>query len=85
MKWQEIRRHFVSKWILIEAIEMHSDQGKRILDEIAVLDTFSDSVTALKKYAQLHHDSPMRELFVLHTDREKLDIIEEKWIGVRDI
>lgn len=85
MTWQEIRMHFASKWLLIEAIKVHSEKRKRVLDEIAVLDMFADSVTAMKKYAQLHHDNPMRELFVLHTDREKLDIIEGKWIGVRGI
>ena len=83
MKWDDIRKHFPSQWLLIEAAKAHSNRGKRILDEMSVVDTFSDSIVAMKRYTELHHKNPMRELFVLHTDREKLDITEERWIGVR--
>ena len=37
----------------------------------------------MKGYLQLHHQSPERELYVLHTDREVLDITERRWLGIR--
>lgn len=85
MKWDEIRRYYPHQWLLIEAIKAHSDSNHRILEQIAVISTFSDSVTAMKGYVQLHRESPERELYVFHTDREQLDITERRWLGIRSI
>lgn len=83
MKWEKIRNHYPDQWLLIEAIKAHSDHNKRILDEISVVSTFSDSVAAMKGYIQLHRDAPERELYVFHTNREELDITERRWLGIR--
>lgn len=85
MKWKEIRNHYPSQWLLVEALEAHSEEDKRVLDEIAVVDIFPDSKEAMSGYAKLHHQEPDRELFVLHTDRETLDITERRWIGIRGV
>ena len=85
MKWQEIRDHYPTQWLLVEAIKAHSESGKRILDEIAVVSTFVDSVIAMKAYTELHREEPDRELYVLHTNREQLNIIERRWLGVRGV
>ena len=83
MKWEEIREHYPHQWLLVEAIKAHSDSGKRILEQISVIGVFPDSVTAMKGYTQLHREAPERELYVFHTDREWLDIMERKWLGIR--
>ena len=85
MKWQEIREHYPRQWLLIEAIEAHSKAGKRILDELTIVNTFSDSRTAMRGYTQLHEQAPERELYVLHTDRKELDITERRWLGIRGV
>ena len=85
MKWQEIRDHYPQQWLLIEAIQARSEGNQRILDEISVIKTFLDSRVAMQSYTQLHHESPQRELYVVHTKREKLDITERRWLGVRGI
>lgn len=83
MKWSEIRRHYPSQWLLIEAIEARSEAGQRLLDDVAVLATFPDSVTAMQRYTGLHHEAPQRELYVCHTEREELEIRERRWLGIR--
>jgi len=83
MEWSEIRRHYPGQWLLIEAIQARSEADHRILDDIAVLATFPDSVTAMKRYTSLHHEAPLRELYVCHTDREDLEIRERRWLGIR--
>lgn len=85
MQWQEIRKHYPQQWLLIEALKAHSEGEKRILDQLAILDTFSGSVTALQSYSQLHREAPDRELYVFHTSRETLDIIERQWLGIRGV
>ena len=85
MKWEEIRARYPHEWLLVEAIEAHSENGKRILDKLVVIDVFPDWQEAMSDYKRLHHKEPTRELFVLHTDRESLDIQERKWLGLRGV
>ncbi len=54
-----------------------------MLDQLAVIDAFEDSRAALQSYRHLHRQAPQRELYVLHTSREELDITELHWFGVR--
>jgi hypothetical protein len=83
MQWTEIREHFPHQWLLIEAVEAHSAEDQRILDDIAIIQTFSDSVTAMARYQELHHRNPLLEMYVVHTDRELLEIGEIRWLGLR--
>ncbi len=83
MEWQEIRQRFPQQWLLVEAIKAHSEANKRIIEQLAVVGTFPTSVIAMKQYLQLHREAPNRELYVFHTSREKLDIIERQWLGIR--
>ena len=85
MQWTEIRPHYPHRWLLIEAIKAHSEANERILDEISVVGSYSDSVAAMKHYTQLHQEAPNRELYVFHTDRETLNITERRWLGVRGL
>ena len=85
MVWEELRQHYPQQWLLVEAIKAHSEVNNRILDHIAVIDTFPDSVAAIQSYAQLHREAPQRELYVFHTSRKTLDITERQGIGVRGI
>jgi hypothetical protein len=85
MNWKQVRATYPKKWLLIEAIKAHTKSDQRILDQIAVLGAFSTSKTALQKYARIHHEAPMRELYVFHTSREKLQVVERRWVGVRGI
>ncbi|SIQ68571.1 nucleotidyltransferase family protein [Halanaerobium kushneri] len=47
MKWKNIRDEYPDCWILLEAIEAHSDQEKRVVDKLAVLDKFNNSEIGL--------------------------------------
>jgi hypothetical protein len=68
MEWSAIRQTYPHRWLLVEALEAHSQSGKRVLDNLSVVDSFPDGVAAMKGYKELHHRAPERELYVLHTD-----------------
>lgn len=38
MKWERVKMLYKDQWIVIEAIEAHTDGSERILDEISVVD-----------------------------------------------
>ena len=83
MTWTDIRRHYPHQWLLIEALLAHSRSGKRQLEEMAVVDAFTDGETALRSYLRLHRDAPLRELYVVHSDREELEITERDLPALR--
>jgi len=83
MKWKDIKDKYPDSWILLEAIEAHSDEGKRVVDKIAVLDKFNNSDEAMKDYRKIHKKNLERELYVAHTKNENLEIEGRKCLGVR--
>lgn len=85
MLWEEVRSTYPDKWVVFEAIEAHSDSNYRIVDDIAVIDYFDESMEAFRRHSELHKQKPNRELYFFHTSREKLDIREKKWAGLRKI
>lgn len=84
MKWEDIRKSHPNQWLIIEAIEAHTEAEKRLLDNITVVDTFyEDNNKALLEYVKLHRKHRDRAMYVVHTSRKDLNITESKWIGVR--
>jgi hypothetical protein len=84
MTWEDIKKAHPGQWLIIEAIEAHTEADRRILDNITVVDTFyEDNNKALLEYVKLHRKHREREMYVVHTSRRELDITETKWIGVR--
>ncbi|WP_238402942.1 hypothetical protein [Paenibacillus mesophilus] len=83
MNWETLRNHFPDQWVLFEAIEAHSDNGRRMVDRISVINNYDQSKEALEEYKLIHKKEPHRELYVAHTSKTELEIIERKWLGVR--
>ena len=83
MQWPEIRRTYPSQWLLVEALAAQSHAGKRIVEDLAVVGTYPEGMAAMTGYKELHRREPGRELYVVHTNREALDIGELYWFGIR--
>ncbi|MCR1898616.1 hypothetical protein NSA47_06375 [Irregularibacter muris] len=84
MKWLEARNIYPDKWLLFEAIEAYSREGKRIIEELSVINVFEDGREALKEYAEKHKKDKSREMYVYYTKNKELTIQERNWIGVRN-
>jgi hypothetical protein len=85
MKWQEARATYPHQWLLVEALNATTIDGQRIIDELAIINQFEDGQDAWQAYATLHAQNPQREMLVLHTQREELDITVKQWVGLRGI
>ncbi|KAI3349490.1 hypothetical protein FDB55_09040 [Clostridium botulinum] len=83
MKWSEVRVLYKDTWILFEALKSHSENGNRIVEDLSVINYYSDGKTALREYAERHKKDKTREMYVYHTKHENLNIEERAWIGVR--
>ncbi len=83
MRWTEVRSQFPRQWLVVEALDARSELGKRLLEELAVVARFPDGESAMRAYLKFHRQAPERDLYVLHTDRQDLDITEQSWLGIR--
>ncbi len=83
MRWSEVRKAHPNQWLVIEAIKARSEASQRVLEAISVLETCADGSEALRRYRSLHQQYPEREFYYVHTSRERLDIRERQWLGIR--
>lgn len=75
MDWQQIRRQYPHRWLVVEALAAATHESRRVVESLAVVEVFADDAQAAwAAYRALHHADPTREYYVLHTDRESLDI-----------
>lgn len=83
MNWSQVRQAHPDQWLVIEALEAHSEERQRILDRIAVIEACSDGRGALNCYRQLHREHPLREFYFVHTSRDELEILESPSVTAR--
>jgi hypothetical protein len=83
MLWNDIRQIYPDQWLIIEALEAHTEDNRRVLDRIAVIETCPDGAAVMESYRRLHRQYPVREFYFVHTSREEPEIIERQWAGIR--
>lgn len=85
MRWSEVRAAHPDQWLVIEALDAHSEDDRRVLDRVAVIDVCADSRTAMKRYAELRRCHAQREFCFVHTSMVELKIEERLWLGLRGL
>ena len=85
MKWQDVRKQYPDTWILVEALQAHTDDKRRIVEQWAIIDPFPEYYSAFQSYEKLHQRDPQREMYVTHTVNEDVTIKVRHWVGVRGI
>ena len=84
MLWLEVREAYPDQWLVIEALDAHTTpSGQRVLDDVAVIEVCEDGNKAMQSYRRWHLRYPEREFYFVHTSRERLDIRERQWVGIR--
>ena len=61
MRWAEVREQYPDRWLIIDALEAHTEGDRRKLDQITVVETCPDGAEAFQRYRQLHRQHPPRE------------------------
>ena len=83
MQWSEVRKIHPEQWVVIEALEAHTEANKRLFDDIAVVKVCRDGAGAMQAYRRLHRQYPRREFYFIHTNHKALEIQERRWLGIR--
>jgi len=83
MIWQQVREAYPQQWVVLEAVEAHNIDNKRVFDNISVVDAMTDSLSAMKQYKVLHQKHPNREFLFASTVNDDLDVTVHEWVGIR--
>lgn len=75
MNCHEIRTQYPHSWLLVEAFDAHTENGQRIIPHLELIAVFNQDWDATwERYQSLHRADKNREYYILHSDREALDI-----------
>ncbi|AIW41346.1 hypothetical protein ACYCSE_03345 [Paenibacillus sp. SEL1] len=83
MKWEEIAESHPRRFVLVEAIKASSNNRVRNLEDMAVIQDYDNPKDAWSGYKHFHKLYPSRELYVFHTSRSDVEVVEEFFSGVR--
>ena len=83
MQWSDICKKYPNKIVLVEALKTSSINKITTVEEMSILSDFQDSMDAWQEYKKIHKDMPEKELFIFHTSKEKAEVIEHFFIGIR--
>ena len=83
MRWEKVREQYPDQWLVIEALEAHTEDDRRKLEQMTVVEVCADGAAAYQRYRELHRQHPGREFYFVHTARQELDIRERHWLGLR--
>ena len=85
MRWSEVRAAHPDQWLVIEALDAHSANDRRVFDRIAVIDVCPDGRATMQRYGELRRQHPHREFCFVHTSKVELEIEERVWLGIRGL
>ena len=83
MRWDEVRTSFPTQWVVAEALKAHSEEHRRVVEELSILAAFPRSADAMRRQLEIHRAEPSREVLIAFTGWEKLEIEEILMAGIR--
>jgi len=85
MRWADVRTAYPDQWLVIEALDARTELGRRLWNQVAVIERCTDGPSTMKRYALLRREHPRREFCFVHTSTSELEIEERHWSGIRGI
>ncbi|WEK53262.1 MAG: hypothetical protein P0Y55_11750 [Candidatus Cohnella colombiensis] len=82
MKWGEITELHPGRFVLVEVIIASSNNCVRQLKDISFIQDYDNPQEAWSDYKHFHKLHPSRELYVFHTSRSDVEVVEEFFSGV---
>lgn len=83
VKWSEVRERYPDKIVLVEALSTTSFNKRRTVKDMSILADFNDDMAAWQEYKKQHKDNLGKELYIFHTSKEKAEVVEQFFAGVR--
>jgi len=78
MKWEEVRKIYLDRFVKIQILEAHIEDNVRYIDDMAVVKAFDDEREATRELVRTKDDE-----LVYHTGKEKLEVQIKQIFGFR--
>ncbi|MBU7315296.1 hypothetical protein [Paenibacillus oleatilyticus] len=76
MRWSEVCSRYPSRFVLVEALKAISSNRMRTIEEMTVVEEYDNPVLAWAGYKRHRKENPERELYVFHTSKQEIEVIE---------
>ncbi|HHY74356.1 MAG TPA: hypothetical protein GX497_14255 [Bacillus bacterium] len=83
MNWHDVQEKYPDQWVVVEALKAFSDEKKRTIETVSVIENTSDQDYAWKVYKELSLQNRNRELYMVHTSNPSIIVLEQNFYGVR--
>lgn len=82
MTWEEVRKKLPHTWVVVEALEAHTVNARRVITRLNVAAICGDDPDeTMREFSALSRQFKDREYYPVHTDREQLDIRVQTTFG----
>ena len=80
MKWEEVRKIYPERYVLLQVLESHVDGDKKYIDDVAIIRAIDDSKEATRELVNAKPGT-----LVYHTAKDKIEILIRKRVGFRGV
>lgn len=80
MKWNEVRRIYPDRFVLLQVLDSHVEGDKKYIDEVAIIRAIDDSKEATHELVNAKSGT-----LVYHTGKEKIEVLIRKRVGFRGV
>lgn len=80
MKWEEVRKIYPERYVLLQVLESHVDGDKKYINDVAIIRAIDDSKEATRELVNAKPGT-----LVYHTGKDKIEILIRKRVGFRGV
>ncbi|RCX13210.1 hypothetical protein DFR58_11828 [Anaerobacterium chartisolvens] len=80
MRWEEVRKIYPDKYVLLQVLESHVEGDKKYIDDVAIIRAIDDS-----KEATMELVNAKSGTIVYHTAKDKIEVLIRKRVGFRGV
>ena len=78
MKWEEVKKIYPEKYVLLQVLESHVEGDKKYIDDVAIIRSIDDSKEATRELVNAKPGT-----LVYHTSKDKIEVLIRKRFGFR--
>jgi hypothetical protein len=80
MKWEEVKKIYPDKYVLLQVLESHIDGDRKYIDDVAIIRSLDDSKEATRELVNAKPGT-----LVYHTSKDKIEVLIRENIGFRGV
>lgn len=80
MRWNEVKRIYPDRFVLLQILESHIEGDKKIIDDVAIIKAIDDPKQATRELVNAKPGT-----LVYHTSKDEIEVLMRKRVGFRGV